>query len=500
MPGSRDATLGRLPERSAEGVFRIERSDRVMTRYQQIYVDGKWVDSSATEFLEVVNPATEQVIAEVARGTSEDVDAAVAAAVGAFEGWSTTSVGDRVEVLRSLADVVERNGDEVVASIVSEIGQPWSWAQKASLETTVRDLRNFADALPEVAWNESVGAANVRRLPVGVVGAITAWNGPIRSVCLKAGAAIAAGCTVVLKSSEVAPLTPFLLAGYTEEAGLPPGVFNLVTGTGPEVGEAITLHPDVDMVSLTGSVRAGSRVMELASRSVKRVALELGGKSANVILPSADLERAITGGIEDAFRNSGQACGALTRILVPRDRLSEAHQWAAAKAESFVVGDPMDPATDLGPLANRDQYDRVRSHISRAVEEGVELVCGGLERPAGLDRGFYVRPTVFSGTNSDRIAREEVFGPVVVIIPFDTEADAIRIANDSDYGLAGGVWAGDAEHARAVAARIRTGRVRINGTPIDMRAPHGGLKLSGIGREMGRHGIEDYLEYQAVHG
>lgn len=472
-----------------------------MIRHEQFYADGKWVDSTATEFIDVVNPATEEVIGQVARGTSDDVDIAVAAAVGAFGEWSNSTVAARVDVLEALADIIERNCDEVTDSIVAEIGQPRTWAQKASTEMTVNDLRNFADALPTVAWEESVGTANVRRLPVGVVGAITAWNGPIRSVCLKAGAAIAAGCTVVLKSSEVAPLTPFLLAKYTEQAGLPSGVFNIVTGTGPEVGEAITLHPDIDMVSLTGSVRAGSRVMELASRSVKRVALELGGKSANIILSDADLEKAIAGGIQDAFRNSGQACGALTRILVPRDRVSDAERVAAEKAESFVVGDPLDPATHLGPLANRAQYDRVRSHISRAIDEGVHLVTGGLDRPDGVgERGFYVRPTVFTGTNDDRIAREEVFGPVVVIIPFDDEADAIRIANDSVYGLAGGVWAGDPSRARAVAARIRTGRVRINGAPIDMRAPHGGLKLSGVGREMGRHGIEDYLEYQSVHG
>ena len=465
-------------------------------RYRQIYVNGKWVDSSATEFIEVVNPATEEVIAEVGRGGAEDVDAAAGAAASAFETWSRTSVDERASVLRALADTVERNADEVTASVVAEIGQPVSWARRASTEMAVRDLRNFADALPEVLWEEEIGHARVRRVPSGVVGAITAWNGPIRSVCLKAGAAIAAGCTVVLKPSEVAPLTPFLLAKYTEEAGLPPGVLNIVTGTGPEVGEAVVTHPAVDMVSLTGSVRAGRRVMELASRSIKRVALELGGKSANIVLEDADLPKAVTVGIEDAFRNSGQACGALTRILVPRDRLKEAEALAAERAESFVLGDPTDRATQLGPLANRDQYDRVRAHIERATEQGVRLVTGGLERPEGLDHGFYVRPTVFSGTNEDRIAREEVFGPVVE----GNEDDAVRIANDSDYGLAGGVWAAEPERARAVASRIRTGRVRINGTPLDMRAPHGGFKLSGIGREMGRHGIEDYLEPQAFHG
>ncbi|MFD4351232.1 aldehyde dehydrogenase family protein [Nocardia sp. NPDC058518] len=471
-----------------------------MKRETQIYVGGQWQESTADSVIEVVNPATEEVIAEVARGTTADVDAAVSAATVAFDDWSHSTVDDRVAVLRAWADQIEANADEVTDTIVAEIGQPVTWAQRASTDMTVRDLRNFADALPEILWAEQVGTASVRRLPAGVVGAITAWNGPIRSVCLKAGAAIAAGCTVVLKSSEVAPLTPFLLPGYTEKSGLPAGVLNIVTGTGPEVGEAMVTHPGVDMVSLTGSVRAGSRVMELAARSIKKVALELGGKSANVILPGADLDHAITVGIQDAFRNSGQACGALTRVLVPRNRLAEAEALAALTAKSFIVGDPTDRATHLGPLANRDQYDRVRSHIERAIGKGVTLVAGGLDRPEGLDRGFYVRPTVFSGTNDDRIAREEVFGPVLVIIPFDDEDDAVRIANDTDYGLAGGVWAADPDHARAVAGRIRTGRVRINGAPIDMRAPHGGLKLSGIGREMGRHGIEDYLEYQSLHG
>ncbi|WP_166875003.1 aldehyde dehydrogenase family protein [Salinibacterium sp. ZJ450] len=471
-----------------------------MIRHNDIYIDGEWVEASGDEFRQVVNPATEEVFAEVRRGTAEDVDRAVLAATTAFEGWSQSSIEERARVLRAMADAMERDGDEVASCIVEEIGQPISWAQRASVATTVKDLRNFADALSDVVWEEKIGEATVRRIPAGVVGAIGAWNGPIRSVTLKVGAAIAAGCTVVLKPSEVAPLAPRLLARFAEHAGLPRGVLNIVSGSGSVVGEAMVAHPGVDMVSITGSVGAGMRVMEVAARSVKRVALELGGKSANIILAGADLAEAIESGIEDAFRNSGQACGALTRILVPRDQLQRAEELAAAKAQSFVIGDPTDANTQLGPLANNDQYESVRGHISRALDDGVKLVVGGLERPAGLDRGYYVRPTVFSGTNDDRIAREEVFGPVVVIIPFDSEEDAIRIANDTDFGLAGGVWAPDRDHARRVASRIRTGRVRINGTPIDMRAPHGGLKLSGVGREMGHHGIEDYLELQAQHG
>jgi aldehyde dehydrogenase (NAD+) len=471
-----------------------------MIERTQIFVSGAWVDSSATDVIEVENPATEEVIATVPRGTPEDVDRAVQGAAAALDDWSQSAVDTRTDALRNLANLIEEHAEEVTNSIVAEIGQPVTYAARASTKTTVQDLRNFADAMKDVVWSEQIGNAMVHRRAAGVVGAITAWNGPIRSVCLKAGAAMAAGCTVVLKSSEVAPLTPFLLADLTVEAGIPDGVFNLVSGTGPEVGEALVSHPLTDMLSLTGSVRAGSRVMELASASVKRVALELGGKSANLILEDADLERAVHTGLEDTFRNSGQACGALTRILVPRERLAEAESYAVAKANSFTLGDPTDPETDLGPMATRLQRDRVRDYIQLGLDEGARLVVGGPDAPEGLDRGYYIRPTVFTTTNTTRIAREEIFGPVAVMIPYDTEDDAIRIANDSVYGLAGAVWAASDDRARAVAARLRTGRVRINGTPLDMRAPHGGFKLSGIGREMGRHGIEDFTEYQSIHG
>jgi aldehyde dehydrogenase (NAD+) len=471
-----------------------------ITQHHAIFINGEWVTSSGRDSLAVINPATEQTIAEVVRGTAADVDRAARAAADAFPAWSQKSTEERAGALRRLADLIDGRGEEITRLIISEVGQPISYATDAQTVVAVRDLRNFADSLDEVLWQEPVENFVVRREPVGVVGAITAWNGPLRSVCLKAGAALAAGCTVVAKPSEVAPLSAFIFADLVTQAGIPGGVFNLVNGTGPEVGEAIASHPLVDMVSLTGSVRAGSRVMELASRSIKRVALELGGKSANIILEDADLARAVDLGIDDAFRNSGQVCGGLSRMLVPRARLAEAEELAVRKAESFVLGDPLDPATTLGPVISKPQRDRIRDYIRSGQADGVRMLTGGPDAPAGLDRGYYVTPTIFSANNNVRLAREEIFGPVLVMIPFDGEEDAVAIANDSAYGLAGAIWSGDPEHARAVATRVRTGRIRINGTPINMKAPHGGFKLSGIGREMGRYGIEEFLEYKSVIG
>jgi acyl-CoA reductase-like NAD-dependent aldehyde dehydrogenase len=319
-------------------------------------------------------------------------------------------------------------------------------------------------------------------------------------VISKAGAAMAAGCTVVLKPSETAPLSAFVFAQMCAQAGLPPGVFNLVCGTGPEVGEAIASHPLIDMVSLTGSVRAGQRVMSLASATIKRVHLELGGKSANLIFGDADFERAVVDGIDDALRNTGQVCGGLTRMLVPRAALAQAEAIAVRKAESFRLGDPFDEQTSLGPVISAAARERVRGYIRSGQSEGVRMLTGGPETPSGLERGWYVKPTVFSGDNHSRIAREEIFGPVVVIMPFENEADAVRMANDSPYGLAAGVWAGSDERARAVADQLRVGRVRINGAPLDKRGVHGGFKLSGIGREWGRIGVEEFLEYKAIIG
>ncbi|MEV4033626.1 aldehyde dehydrogenase family protein [Streptomyces umbrinus] len=469
-----------------------------MIERDQIFINGKWVPSSGSGTLSVTSPVTEEIVATVPAGSAEDVDLAVRAAADAFPAWSRTSVEDRVEMLNKLARLTEARSEEITRAVVSEIGQPAKIARESQGTAAVGDLRSIADSLPEIIWEERVGHTVVAREAAGVVGAITPWNGPMRMICMKAGAAIAAGCTVVLKGTEVAPLSSFIFAEIAEEAGLPDGVFNLVSGTGPDVGEELVTHPLVDMVSLTGSVRAGRRVMELASQSVKKVALELGGKSANVILEDADLEQAVNVGIEDAFRNSGQVCGGLSRMLVPRSRLAEAEELAARKADSYVLGDPYDPATTLGPVANATQQQRVRDFIRSGLEEGVRLLTGGPEAPEGLERGYFVRPTVFSGDNTSRIAREEIFGPVVVIIPFDSEEEAFEIANDTQYGLAGAIWAGDPGRARALARNLRAGRIRINGSPVNQRAPHGGFKLSGIGREFGRYGIEEFLEYKAI--
>jgi aldehyde dehydrogenase (NAD+) len=471
-----------------------------MIGHKQIFIDGQWVASTGSEMLTVINPVTEAPIATVPRGTAEDVDRAARAAARSFPAWSGTSVQERADFFRRLARLTETQAEAITRTIVAEVGYPFAAAHRAQALGAVEELDLIAETLGEIEWAERMGTANVRRVPSGVVAAITAWNAPLRSIISKAGAAIAAGCTVVLKPAEVAPLTGFLFARLCAEAGLPGGVLNLVCGTGPEVGEAMAAHPLVDMVSLTGSVRAGRRVMEVGAPTIKRMHLELGGKSANIIFADVDLERAVNDGIEDAMRNTGQVCGGLTRMLVQRGRMKEAEELAVRRARAYRMGDPFDVNTTLGPVVSHEARERVRAHIRGGIEQGVRMLTGGPEAPEGLARGYFVQPTIFSGDNCSRIAQEEIFGPVVILIPFDDEVDAVQIANDCVYGLAGAVWSADPAHARTVASQLRTGRVRINGAPLDKRGTHGGFKLSGVGREWGRIGIEEFLEYQSVIG
>ena len=419
----------------------------------KLFIGGEWVDPAGSETIDVINSSTEEVMGRIPQGTPEDVDRAVEAARAAFESWSQTPLVERANLVRAIAAGLAARSEEIAATIAQEVGMPigLSTAIQAGLPTMT--FTSVPDLVEDIVWQEEIGNSLVVREPIGVVGAITPWNYPLHQIAAKVAPALAAGCTVVLKPSEVAPLNAFILAEIIEEAGLPAGVFNLVTGTGPVVGEAIASHPGVDMVSFTGSTRAGRRVSELAAQNVKPVALELGGKSPNVILDDADLETAVTDGVTKCFLNSGQTCSALTRMLVPRERLAEAEQIAGAVAAAFTPGDPFAEETKLGPLVSDVQRERVRGYIQKGVEEGAKLVTGGAEAPDGLDRGYFVQPTVFSGVRNDMtIAQEEIFGPVLSIIPYDDEEDAIRIANDTAYGLAGGVWSGDEERAKRVAA------------------------------------------------
>jgi len=465
----------------------------------RLYIGGEWVEPAGDSAIEVVNPTTEEVIGSIPEGTPEDADRAVAAAREAFPGWAATSREERAGYLSAIAAALAERGDEIAALVSQELGMPLKLSRQIQAGLPTMSFSSMPELMEQVAWEEQVGNSLVVREPVGVLGAITPWNYPLHQIAAKVAPALAAGCTVVLKPSEVVPLNAFVLAEVIEAAGLPPGVFNLVTGTGPVVGEAIAAHPGVDMVSFTGSTRAGRRVSELAAATVKPVAMELGGKSPNVILDDADLERAVPDGVAKCFLNSGQTCSALTRMLVPRDKLGMAEEIAAAAAAKFTPGDPFDPATRLGPLVSQTQRERVRAYIAKGEEEGARLVTGGAEPPEGVERGFFVRPTVFSDVDAEMtIAQEEIFGPVLAIQPYDDEDDAIRIANATVYGLAGGVWSADEERAKSVARRIRTGQVEINGGAFNPLAPFGGFKLSGHGRELGHFGIEEFLQPKAM--
>ncbi len=469
------------------------------TTRDSLYIGGKWVPSSGSGSIAVIDSTSEEVMGTVPEGTPADADAAVGAARAASAEWSATPVDERTALLTKVAGALTERTDELADLITHEVGMPRTLSQIVQVGLPVNTFNSMAQVAAAFPWEERLGNSLVVREPAGVVGAITPWNYPLHQIAAKVAPALTAGCTVVLKPSEVAPLNAFVLAEVFEELGLPAGVFNLVTGFGPVVGEAIAAHPGVDMVSFTGSTRAGKRVLEVAAASVKRVALELGGKSANLILDDADLDKAIPDGLFKCYINSGQTCSALTRMLVPRDRLAEVEQLAVANAESFTPGDPFDGSTRLGPLVSAVQRDRVRTYIEKGVGEGATLLTGGAEPPDGLDQGFFVRPTVFSNVTRDMtIAREEIFGPVLSIMPYDSLDEAVDIANDTDYGLAGGVWSGDPQRAESIARRLRTGQVEVNGGSFNPMAPFGGYKQSGIGREFGAIGLEEFVEVKSL--
>jgi len=470
--------------------------------YTKFYIDGAWVEPSAPRTLDVLNPATEAVAGVISLGSRTDVDRAVAAAQRAFETWSRTTREERMAVLARIVEVYERRLDDMAQAVSEEMGAPL--ATIARPQQAPSGLGHFKVALGVLKgfeFERMQGTTQIVREPAGVCGLITPWNWPANQIACKVAPALACGCTMVLKPSEIAPLSGHVMAEILHEAGVPRGVFNLVDGDGPTVGAALASHPDIDMVSFTGSTRAGILVDKAAAETVKKVALELGGKSPNIILEGAPLQRAVGHGVLTMMNNTGQSCNAPSRMLVPRRHLAEVEAIAAEVAATVVTGDPADPKTGMGPQASEMQWRKVQSLIEQGMREGARLVCGGPGRPEGVTRGWYTRPTIFSDvTNDMTIAREEIFGPVLCILPYDTEEDAIRIANDTPYGLSAYVYGDTHEHAKAVGARLRAGNVHINGARLDVLGSFGGYKQSGLGREWGAFGFEEFLEVKSVFG
>jgi aldehyde dehydrogenase (NAD+) len=466
----------------------------------QFYIDGQWINPAVHQDFEVINPATEKVIAKISLGTSADVDRAVAAATKAFNSYSESTIGARIALLKQIIEAYRVHAEEMAETISQEMGAPLSLSRKAQVPAGLAHFLEIVNVLEDFKFEHLKGTTLMRHEPIGVCGLITPWNWPMNQVACKVAPALAAGCTMVLKPSEMAPLSAYLFAQILHEAGVPPGVFNLVNG-GSTVGAAIASHPDVAMVSFTGSTRAGVAVATAGASTVKRVTQELGGKSANIIMEDAEFDSAIRHGVDACFRNTGQSCDAPTRMLVPRARLAEATGMAQSAAQLTKVGDPLDEGTMIGPLAGKAQFEKVQRLIAAGIEEGATLISGGLGRPNDLPTGYFVKPTIFSDVRNDMtIAREEIFGPVLSILPYEDEDDAVRIANDTPFGLSAYVTSRDLVRARRVANRLRSGNVHINGARIDFGGCFGGYKQSGNGREWSVAGLEEFLELKAVFG
>ena len=470
-----------------------------MKDHLEFYIDGQWVPPVIPKTLEVINPATEEPVARISIGSAADVHKAVAAARKAFESFSRTSREERIALLQKIAAAYQAHIAEIAETISTEMGAPAWLATRAQAPSGLGHLMQAMEVLKGYSFSEQKGSTKIVKEPVGVCGFITPWNWPVNQIMCKVAPALAAGCTMVLKPSEIAPLSALVVARVLAEAGVPAGVFNLVNGDGPGVGQAIASHPDVDMVSFTGSTRAGRQVAQAGAETIKRVTQELGGKSANIILDDADLQRAVSGGVQTCFMNSGQSCNAPTRMFVPETKHDEAVAIARAAAEQVRVGDPRAEGTTIGPVVSKMQFEKIQGLIEAGVKEGATLVTGGPGRPEGLKKGYFVRPTVFANVRNDMtIAREEIFGPVLCILKYKDEEDAIRQANDTVYGLSGYVQSGSPDHAFKVAGRLRTGNVHINGAGPDFSAPFGGYKQSGNGREWGEYGFEEFLEVKAI--
>jgi aldehyde dehydrogenase (NAD+) len=469
--------------------------------YRKFYIDGQWVDPAQPKEFKVINPATEEVAGVISMGNVADVDRAVAAARRAFDSFSQTTADDRRGLLEKILEVYKKRYTDVANAIRDEMGAPNKLANGSQAGIGVGHLTAMIDVMKHFKFEERHGPTRLVLEPIGVCALITPWNWPINQVAAKVVPALAAGCTMVLKPSEFSPFSAMVWAEVLHEAGVPKGVFNLINGTGVEVGAALASHPEVDMVSFTGSTRAGTEVAKLAATTVKRVHQELGGKSPNILLDDADFERAVKAGVLHVFENSGQSCNAPTRMLVPASRLAEVEAIARKTAEAVTVGDPTSAEVQVGPVVSKIQFERVESYISKGIAEGAKVVIGGVGRPDGLEKGYYVKPTIFSNVNNNMlIAREEIFGPVLAILPYQTEEEAIKIANDTEYGLQAYVWSNDLARANRVGRRIRAGRITINGKSGDMNTPFGGFKKSGNGREWGEHGLRDFLEVKAVIG